>query len=148
MLNLNQQDIILYSVWAGGILFLFVQILIIALYQRSKYKKLEDNLMKNAIQLVEKMDIIEEKITNTGENNMDKDIKKLASYLSGKINAAKEEIIEKIDSLVEETEESKEDSDESDDDFDSMEDYDGDRKISFDDAMEDIEDSKKKKKKK
>jgi biopolymer transport protein ExbB/TolQ len=146
------QEIYISIAIIGGVLVAIIGQILSFLYVRKK-RKLQDNLIKNAAELVHRIDKLEYKILKQGEKNMDKDVKKLAMYFKQQLADAKEEIIDKIDELIEnmekeETDEGEEEPEEEKDEFEELDEYEGDRKISFDDAMEEIETEKKDKKKK
>lgn len=121
---------------------LIIQILLYLYLYRVKYEKQQNNLMLSTIEVLKALDNIEEKIKRG--NNMDPELKKVAQFLAKKIEEAKEEIVGKIDDLLEEaageTEEEKDELeseekegsefDEKDlDSYDELEDYKGDRKL-------------------
>lgn len=157
-------EIVYYVVPVSVVAALALQIILLVWIQKKKHKQLEENLLKNAIQLVKKMDELEENLMSKGGSTMNEDMKKLAAYLAGKIEKAKEEILEQLDGSTEEVvgkidelgespkekEEPEEDEalDEDKDSYDELDEYEGDRSVSFEDAMADIEDKKKKGKKK
>lgn len=145
---MDTSNIIAISLFGGFILAVIFQMVYFIIFNKRKFKKQEDRLMEKALELVHRMDEIEEKINNGGNGKMDKEIVKVAKYLSKKIDEAKEEIIEefnqKLDELTEGVEEdlpdkkeeknSEDDFDEKDeefdlDEYDDLEDYDGERKM-------------------
>jgi len=131
--------IIMLAVILGLILAILAQLFWFIFINKRKFKKQEENLMKQALVLVQRIDEIENRLEqNGGKNKMDKDMLKVAKHLAKKIEEAKEEILEKLDDLSEAAEETPEEDDikeEKDeeldlDEYDELEDYDGDRKLS------------------
>lgn len=133
-------------IWAlvivGGILIAIMgQIIMFIIYQKKRYKRMEENLHKNAMEVISKMDYLEEILKGSGGKKMDVDLKKVAKFLAKKIEEAKEDILVRIDDLAEENKEEEaakpeedlgeEESSEVDlDEYDELEDYQGERKVS------------------
>lgn len=109
--------LILYVV-SIAIITVLVHLLIYALRNFERKKREQDNSINNIAKILNKLE--------DGGNTMDEDLKKLAKYLAGKIEDAKEDMLARIDELEEELINSSEPEDEEDEDledeFDELED--------------------------
>lgn len=158
----------------GLVLAIIAQVFYIHHRYKQLEKKLEENVLKGAAEMIERLDSVESKIQ--GGVKMDKDVKKLAAYFKKKLQETKEEIVSEVTAKFEEllespeepeeaeeesteveefedeTEEKAKDEEDSDDfsEFDDLDDYDGDRKVKDEPKAEKKEekDEKGKKKKK
>ena len=142
----------------GIILAMIAQAFLFIQSQKKRFSKLEENLIKNTIPLIQKIDSLEAKFHEKGGGKMNEDIKKLYRALVKKIEEtvgeAKDEILERQEELIEvltekdtKTEEPEEVNKHTDD-YSEVDDYEGDRKVDFDDVMGEIDDKKKDKKSK
>jgi len=75
------------------IITMLIHFALFALNQFDRKKKQEKAMIENAGLILDKLD----KMKRTGGNKMNEDMKKLAKYLAGKIESAKEEIIDTIE---------------------------------------------------
>ena len=87
-----------FGVLHGLLITLFLHFIIYILKQNDRKKEQENLMIQNAVLILEKLD----KIKSYGGYKMNEDIKKLAKYLAGKIDEAKEDILAEIESRFEE----------------------------------------------
>ena len=138
-----------FGFYVGFILAIALNVWIYLTFYRTKYIKSQANLIKGTMDMIMRLDSIEDKLK--GENKMDEDMKKLAKYLSKKIDDSKAEIIEYLEeALSAEAEEPEVENDfeseeadfkdvveipeppkEDTGSYDEIEDYAGERKVEF-----------------
>lgn len=92
-------NLIYYGFYVGFILAVILNAAIYFYIIRNKYQKNQENLIKKTIELLGKLDSIENKLR--GKNKMNDDIKKLAKYIDTKLKEQTEEITDRIDELEE-----------------------------------------------